>query len=436
MKFVNVGTLRTDGCYDLNPAIIQPDGLALMSLIDGFRQVDFNTHTLAEVLERIQKYKELYIDPVSGRLFIDSGGYSIIVGDVHPSAVYRLVQCFNVVLAMPEFFDRIFSLDIPWSKMFDFMNTKKTVCEFNEYSLSTAREILMKNEETRRKFYFVWHFKMPRQYAVWQHLYEELQFNTLIQNRAIGGLVGLRGITQINFSPFVGIAYRCFLDFLDANDFTHDFTLHYLGCYLKQDRFVMAVLDDLFRRYLEDEVQVRTTYDSINFSHSARMNKAMPLFHIEEAGLVSYPSLIDAPQHILKTVYGENQTLRVVQSEIERRRNLQHLEDASSFAPLNTFSNRQLDLYFEMAVQEYGLGEIFFRFKSLTVINHHVKLAMDTLQRAHPSVFTDHVRKSIFQSMEHIYRFHCWFMDSRSRANLETIMGEFINAIGFPGDLS
>ncbi len=435
MKFVNVGALRTDGHYDLNPAIIQPDGLALMSLIDGFRQVDFNTHTLADVLERIEKYKALYIDPVSGSLFIDSGGYSIIVGDVHPSAVFRLIQCFNVVLAMPEYFDRIFSLDIPWSKLFDFMNTKQTVYEFNEYSLSTARAVLMKNEETLRKFYFVWHFKMPGQYAVWQRLYEELQLNTLIKNRAIGGLVGLRGVTRINFCPFIGIAYRCLLDFLDADDFEHDFTLHYLGCYLVPDRFIMAVLDDLFTRYLENQVQVSTTYDSISFSHSARMNKAMPLFHMKGSELTSYPQLIEAPQHILKAVYGESHALRVVQSEIKRRRNHQHLEDTASFVPLNTYSNRQLDLYFEMVVREYGLGEIFFRLKSLTAINHHLALAMDTLQLTHPSVFTKHVRESIFQSMIFIYRFHRWFMASRNRATLEPLMGEFINAIGFPGDL-
>ena len=42
-------------------------------------------------------------------------------------------------------------------------------------------------------------------------------------------MVALRGITGIRFSPFIGMAYRCLLDYLDAGRFDQDFTLHFLG---------------------------------------------------------------------------------------------------------------------------------------------------------------------------------------------------------------
>ncbi len=436
MKYVHVASKPSKTPCDLNPAIVNQNGLCLYSLIDGFRQADFNTDTVAEALESIDNYRELYVTPVEGHMLIDSGGYSVITGEVHPSAAYRLVQCYNLVLSSHVTNNsRIFSLDLPWSTVFRIMNKRATIWELNDYAFSTAKEILLAKQEVNERYYFVWHAKMHRQYDVWSRLYEKHNLNRIIKRRAIGGLVGLRGITRIPFSPFIGIAYRCLLDYLDAEDFSADFTFHYLGCYLPQDRFVMALLDALFTRYLDGVSGLSTSYDSINYSHTARLKKNLALYNLEGHELVRYSNVAEVPRYLLKDIYGEGQVLQFIEEEIKRRKQDNLLAQVDSFAPLNIYSNRQIDLYFESFIAETELADLFFKHTSLTAINYYAGAILEKAARAVPWIFTPYVVGCAMDSIEKIYRFHSWFIMSRNRDRLEEEMSIFIKAIGFPGDL-
>ena len=253
MKYVYVASKPAKRGVNYDRAIMAQNKLCLFSIIEGMRQKGFNTHTLNDTLCTIKDYAESYARPCHGEIFVDSGGYSIIKGAVRPSAVPRFVECYNAMLRLEAgAFDKIFSLDIPWSKEFPEMNTKQKIMELNDYALSTARDILLNDPVALERFSFVWHFKMPAQYAIWDLLYAKHGLNRIVRHRAIGGMVALRGITKITFSPFIGMAYRCLLDYLDAGRFDQDFTLHLLGMYLPYDRLEMAILDELFARYLEE----------------------------------------------------------------------------------------------------------------------------------------------------------------------------------------
>lgn len=437
MRYVHVASKAPSGSIDFNSAIMANQGLALYSIIEGMRQRGFNTHTLNDALMSIKQYNKKYVQPCGGELLIDSGGYSIIKGEVHPTEIFRFVQCYNTILRLEiESCDRIFSLDIPWSKVFSEMNSKQKITEFNAYSLSTARAILLENPVAAQKFSFVWHFKMQAQYEIWKGLYNELSLNDIIRNRAIGGMVALRGITGIKFSPFIGIAYRCLLDYLDAKRFDHPFSLHYLGMYLPYDRFAMALLDALFTRYVEGQAPVITTYDSINPSHSARMNPNLAFFRFNGEDLLVEGNLMDAPGDIIRSVYGEAELIRFVEEEMDRRRNGEKLVHAGSFAPLNIYSHRQLDLYFEHVVDTHELAELFFRERSLTAINWHVSEMLECLVQKHPMVFSKSLRQSIMQNIGLIFQFHRWFADDRGRRKLEGLIAENIRRIGFPATLS
>jgi hypothetical protein len=293
----------------------------------------------------------------------------------------------------------------------------------------------LEDEEVRSKYFFVWHSKMQGQYEVWCHLYDQLNLNEIIQHRAVGGLVGLRGVTRIHFSPFIGIAYRCFLDYLDAGNFSYDFSIHFLGCYLLQDRFVMALLDALFRHYLEGEAEVVSSYDSVNYSHRARMDRNLPLYQLEGDELVRFDNLTDAPEWLLHGIYGDDPILGYIKSEITRRKADIRLEQAGAFAPLNIHSNRQIDFHFELTVAKFDLAGLFFKHASLTVIKHEFDLALLEVKKALPGIYTPHVLRCITDSVGKIYRFHRWFVNSRSRENLDALMRQFIQTIGFPADL-
>ena len=437
MKYVHVASKPKAGRIDYDHAIMAQNKVALYSIIEGMRQDNFNTHTLNVALESIKDYAESYVRPVDGKLFVDSGGYSIIVGDVHPTAVPRFVQCYNTMLRLtPGAFDTAFSLDIPLSLRFREMNTRQKIMAFNDYALSTARDILLNNPVALERFSFVWHFKMPAQYEIWKALYEKHDLNSIIRHRAIGGMVALRGITGIRFSPFIGMAYRCLLDYLDAGRFDQDFTLHFLGMYLPYDRFEMAILDGLFDRYLEGEAQAVTTYDSINPLQSTRVGKDIPLFEFTGDGVSVYDNLVDAPAAILEQVYGDPGLIGFVQEEIVRRRAGSRLKNADSFGPLNIHSHQEVNRFIKYVVAAHGLAEVFFQEWSLTKINGHFASVLDALGKANPALFTGHLRASIMRNVAITYEFHRWFVDDRSRAGLERLIQDNIRKIGFPGDLT
>lgn len=437
MQYVHVASKPKARGIDYDHAIMAENKVALYSIIEGMRQYNFNTHTLNVVLESIKDYTKKYVRPVDGKIFIDSGGYSIIQGAVHPSAVPRFIQCYNTMLRLtPGAFDKFFSLDIPWSKGFPGMNTRQKIMEFNDYALSTVRAILINDPVALERFSFVWHFKMLSQYEIWKTLYEKYEFNRIIRHRAIGGMVALRRITGIKFSPFIGMAYRCFLDYLDAGRFDQDFSLHFLGMYLPYDRFEMAILDGLFARYLEGESQVVTTYDSINPLQSTRKGKDIPLFEFTGTGLAVYNNLTEAPTAILEHVYGQPGLVGFVQEEIARRRAGQRLKSADSFGPLNIYSHQQVNRFFEYLVATHGLAEVFFREWSLTKINGHFRHVLGALAKAYPALFTKSLCESIMQNVAITYWFHRWFINNRSRTRLEELIIKNIQKIGFPGRLA
>lgn len=436
MKYVYVASKPAKRGVNYDRAIMAKNKLCLYSIIEGMRQKHFNTHTLNDTLCTIKDYAECYARPCHGEIFVDSGGYSIIQGAVHPSAVPRFIQCYNAMLRLEAgAFDKIFSLDIPLNLGFPEMNTKQKIMEFNDYALSTARDILLNDPVALERFSFVWHFKMPSQYAIWNHLYAKHDFNRIVRHRAIGGMVALRGITGIKFSPFIGMAYRCLLDYLDAGRFDQDFTLHLLGMYLPYDRFEMAILDGLFGRYLEGDAQAVTTYDSINPIQSTRKGKDIPLFEFTGTGLRVYDNLIQAPDAILDHVYGDPKLIGFVQEEIARRRAGGNLVSASSFGPLNIYSHREVNRFFKYVVAEHGLAEIFFQEWSLTRINGHFASVIDALEKASPGLFKDNLRTSIMRNVAITYEFHRWFVDDRSRAGLEELIQANIRKIRFPDDL-
>ncbi len=436
MRYVYVAGKPTNNGVDLNRPILQQTGLCLYSLIEGLRQAHFNTHTVDGVLTTIDEYIRRYVTPVGGTLYADSGGYSIITGAVHPADIHRFVQCYNKALERPQLYGRIFSLDIPWSKTYHFMNTKAMIAELNHYAMSTARDILDRDRLVRENYHFVWHFKMESQYDVWNDLYDKLEMNRFLKRRAIGGMVALRGMTNIRYSPFTAMAYRCLADYLDAEDYGREFSLHYLGMYLPYDRFHMAMLESLFRLYLEDIAGVSTTYDSINFEHTARMNKDLRLYRYAGGELQTEPNLIDASDEILDLVYQDPVLVAGIKEEVDRRRAGIKLRHANAFGPLNIFSNQQIDLFFQHVVKDSGLTEMIHSGTSLTRLNHELSQQLLELEGRHPEIFSAHMRKATMKNLEHTFAFHRWFREDRSHKTLDELVRRYIRAIRFPAQLS
>jgi hypothetical protein len=280
LNFVNVASATNN--YDIyENDIVNQTRNTLISIISGMSQTNFGLDTMSKAKTQIRKYKELYIDKYNSKLYIDSGGYSVIVGDIHPNDGIKMIECYHDYAKTElDIYNRIFSLDIPIFLKYPNFCTYNHIYYLNYESLKNSKELLINNEEFQKKFQFVWHFKIKEQYLIWNDIYNKLELNKYVQNYAIGGLVGLRGIVNIKFAPFISLCFKILFNYIERQDFKNSLNIHILGIYIKTDRFMIELLEQLFNKYLEEyNATCNITYDSINYMRTAQLkSKNMEIY--------------------------------------------------------------------------------------------------------------------------------------------------------------
>lgn len=427
--YVTSATDMGHSSRDITRAIGNITGSFLYSLIEGIQKKDFGYATITDVARKIRDCKEQYFS--EGSSFVDSAGYSILSGVVEPSKIPAVIDCYSYYAEQElDHYGYLFSLDIPSSIKYPVLNKADTIYDLNKKALCRLRDLIVAYPRLREKLYFVWHFKIVEQYEIWKHLYKELELSRFVNNRAIGGMVGLHGKTQIKFSPFTAISYRCLKDYLEAGDFSNDFRLHFLGMYLNYDRFHIAFLEKLFGRYLQDISKVLMSYDSINMAHTARMNSIKPFYYFENDELKTFARVTDAPATIIEALYEDQET---IYAEIERYRcDDQRLRNASSFVPLRVYSSICLDRFFEWVIDRYELVELIYYCKSPTTLNGKLHTVLKDMKKQWPDVFNKSVCNSIAENLEITYQYHKWFIQNRDYGLLDEMIKLFINRIGYP----
>jgi hypothetical protein len=436
MKYVYVAGGGDGNNDEIEKAITQQTQYALYSLIHGLKQKNFGLHTVEGVTCDIREFSNRYIAPVDGKVVTDSGGYSFIKGDISPEKIPEMIDCYAVYTESErKIFDYIFSLDIPISLKYTEFNTVNNIFNANKKSLIETRELLDKYPELQNKFYFVWHFKIKEQFAIWKRLYAELEMGRFVRNHAIGGLVGLKKAAKIKFAPFIGISFYILSQYWSGFHASAPLRMHYLGVYSKGDRFVIAFIEKLFKAYLKDIAEVVATYDSINFVHTVRMNAQVPLYAFDGKNFDIYPSLLDAPQEILRTVAVNDTHVKLILAEADRRRNGIRLENAGAFSPLNVYSNIHLDKFFEMIIDKYAMVYELAQSSSPTNWDGRIDRIMEEVQRHYNGSISPHMQKSIKLSLAKIWYWHKWYVGKRDVPTLEEYMTKNIREINFPARL-
>ena len=429
MRYIYVVDSAAD--EELGKIISKISPECLYSLIGGMRQKQFGIDTLFKEVTKINKFRSNIIAPNKGKQYIDSGGYSIIQGEIAPNSVRRFIKCYETYVENEiDNFDRVFSLDIPFSKKFEAINTVSAIYEFNKESLSDLRELMIKHQQLKDKLYFVWHFKMNSQYDIWKKLYEELELGNLIKHRAIGGMVGMREITKKSFSPFTPMAYKCLFDFINNNADENEFCLHFLGMHIKYDRFQIALLEKLFQEYLGQNITVNMTYDSISYAQAARVGNGGPIFYNDCGNQLYFKNVVDIPEKILCKIYG-NYTSQIL-NEIDLRKNKQKLTNCNSFAPLLINSNICEDKIFEQIIDQYEIVKLIIETGSPSSIMSQLRSISRELSINYDNIFTEEFLKSIIENIEITILFDQWLRSSRDRQQLDDKIKKFNSWYGFP----
>lgn len=376
----------------------------LFSLIGGLRQKGFGYDTLYGMAEEIRRYHRRY----GGTLYVDSGGFSIIKGDVNPMDVVKSIDCYCEYLKTGAF-DYIFSLDIPLNLKFSSFNTRENIYRFNKLSLQRSMEWISES------FYFVWHFKIAEQFEIWTRLYDELGLRALVTHHALGGMVSIRAIVKIDFSPFIGMAFWCLFH-------TEVLRLHFLGVNIRYDRFQIIFLEKLFRYYRGKEVAM--TYDSIHYARAAQLKlKSLPVFYFQQGRLERYDNILSTPGDLIRRIYDGEEIF----SEINRLKAGAPLNNVDAFTALNIYSEISLDRYFDHIIEKYKFREILTNSKNSIRFGHDLEKVFSELKKE--PVFTGSMIRSIRNNMEITYRFHRWFTE---RGDPEGLVRAFHAKINFP----
>ena len=238
-------------------AIVKQSRSCLFSLIDAYQQKDFGLDTCMRTRSYIRYLRKKILDPFDAQFYWDSGGFSFIKGQIHRLDIVKMLECYiDIITKEEKLVDFFFSLDLPKSFKYKTFNTYHNLYHYNRISLLKTFKMIEKQPQLTNKLFYIWQFRNRRIYEVWKHLHRDFTksgHSKYIKCRAIGGMVGIKGMTGINFSPFIALAYRCFQDYLTAENYDQDFRLHLLGVNTKPDRFLIAFMEKLFSRYLHSQ---------------------------------------------------------------------------------------------------------------------------------------------------------------------------------------
>lgn len=407
----------------------------LFSLIMGLRQSSFGFNTVSKTAKFIRKLRQQL--GYDRKLLIDSGGYSIIVGDVPYRQTKKCIECYNYYLdtyAQTDC-DYILSLDIPIFLNEPKYNTAENIYKWNYESIKGSIDILEQNKQLYDKFVYVWHFKLTKQYNMWRSIYDKLLRDKPITNYAIGGLVGLRGAANINYSPFIVPAYKVLKLLYDGN---HNSTslVHILGVYHKYDRFILSFMDKLFNNvYLKDkDLNIKLSFDTVNYTLSGLYKiREMPVILEKDNNYVcKYAHEIDDE---IGCIINDQHVRDYIIEDLKRISCDAPLKNPKLISILMISYNQISDQIMTKMIEEENLLELFLTTNNPhRFINQFTKIFHEW-ETKYPFVLGN-LKSNICENFRWLKSAHDLWESGISESKWDQCVKKFAKSINFPFDLS
>ena len=221
--------------------------------------------------------------------------------------------------------------------------------------LNRSFDAISRDPALKEKFIFIYHFRLLDLWEIWQELYQELDIGKKVIHRAIGGLVGLRGMNrQFDYTGFTFVIFRLFYDFLQSGIEPEEFKIHLLGVSYPIERLMIAIIEKALNNMMENnkKTKITFTYDSLSYSYDA-WKKFGKMKYWDFNGKLSSFQLHSAPQQIMQKVYKSD--LPQAQAEISNNQAGLKLNNSSIFVPLSIYSQTQLDKFFMFLVDDLNI---------------------------------------------------------------------------------
>jgi hypothetical protein len=166
----------------------------LISLGEPTTSPGWNIRTLQNHMDNIIKEK-----PSESNLYIDSGGFQIIVDDIPEGRIQEYINCYhNICKNNINNIDKIFSLDIYNRNL-----SGDDIYKYNINSINQSIDLIKEQPSFADKQLFVLQTSNKYSFANWEKMMKEVQVEKYFKNWSIGGLVGLKKTTNEKFSHAV-----------------------------------------------------------------------------------------------------------------------------------------------------------------------------------------------------------------------------------------
>ena len=355
MQFVNVAISD----HFIDDMSVDITGNSLVSLYEAMNTKRFGLNNPAPQSVRKQKMIDYSkrIRNKGAKLYVDSGGYSIITGRVNFQDIEEYEEYYQEFLEKDsEHYDYIFSLDIPYGIEDEKLKDRQVLHAFNYRVLNRSFDAISRNPALKEKFIFIYHFRMLDLWDVWQKLYSELDIGKKVIHRAIGGMVGLKGMNRhIDYSGFTFIIFRLFYDFMQSGIEPEEFKIHLLGVSHPIERLMITIIEKALNNVMyssNQKTKITFTYDSLSYSYDA-WKKFNKMNYWDFNGKLSSFKLGAVPPQVMSSVYQANSAQ--AQSEIQNHQAGQDLNKSSIFVPLSIYSQTQLDKFFMFLVDDLNI---------------------------------------------------------------------------------
>lgn len=226
-------------------------------------QTGNNSWTLLNILKHAENIILNEKIPGKAELFCDSAGFQIITGKIAKSRILEFVECYHIVLEKyHNEIDKIFSLDINNSTF-----TAEQILEWNYKSTQMTIDSIQKYPILKEKVLFVLQNRNRRVFEIWRKLFVEKKVWEHFELFSIGGLVGLKKDTKVDFNHAVP-ATMWLLTYAKKYNFQVK-QLHWLGQSSKVVFIAMALLEKMYGIYF--------TSDSSELIRFAPIAQKLPL---------------------------------------------------------------------------------------------------------------------------------------------------------------
>ena len=221
---------------------------------------------MKKIIDQKKEYQKIDQDV---KLFVDSGGYQVIVGYIKKNRVIEYIDTYHFLLKKYyKDIDYIFSLDI-MNRAWD----RETLINFNDNSINKSINLIKEIPEISNKQLFIVQTRTLPVFKLWKELMDKNEVFKYYKRFSFGGLVGLKKETNAKFSHVVPFIFWLLLKSKENNgNIEH---IHLLG----QSSKLMVFTSIFLENYLSKKfnINLEITMDSSELVRFAKIEHKLPI---------------------------------------------------------------------------------------------------------------------------------------------------------------